>query len=172
MNAEKLTQREAARRLKIGERQLRKLTTSGAVTRDPDGRYNWPAVRDEYRAHVKGHSSRRSAGYGDAAFQEARARRTAVQARLLELEEKARIGELMPVDLHLARLGELMSNLRAFLNALPGQYAATVLHKRTMPEGLAVLRDIKNDVLNRLNAAADAIIPPGADQEPGDTEAA
>lgn len=47
---ETITQAEAAQRIGITSRHLRRLTEEGKVSRNPDGKYSWPQVDQEYRA--------------------------------------------------------------------------------------------------------------------------
>jgi len=95
---ESISQTEAAKRLGISTTWLRELTSREVVSRNEDGSYPWPGVEADYQAFQDDAQEERSGGFGDAEYQEARARKTAMQARLAELDVQQREKILVHVD--------------------------------------------------------------------------
>lgn len=100
---------------------------------------------------------------GDDPKERAQLRKLEAEARRVELEVRTAERALIPVTTHTSRLAEVLVRLRARLLAAPGAWAPRLVGLKTVPEALQRTRDLVNELLEALNAAADEVIPEGAD---------
>jgi len=141
-SAERLTQKEAAARLGITPRALRKLGSDHPVPRNADGKYPWPRVRHWYIGFKQDEAVSRKTGGALAAadsgtqdtqaanYYRARARKEEALAGLRELELAQLQGELITVAEFEELLSELFGTLRSRLLALPGLIAPRLASKK------------------------------------------
>lgn len=159
-----LTQREAAERLGIHPRQLRRLDDRGAP-REPGGAYPWPALRDWYLEFKKAEAvSRKTAGTlagaaGEsgtqaASYYAARALKEAALADIRELEVGIERGELVHVDIVEDRLSAALGTARARLLSLAGAVAHQLADREHAPSTIsAVLRGEIEAICSEVDAA-------------------
>lgn len=140
---EDLTQKEAAQRLGISPRHLRRITKSEVVSRNEDGSYPWPQVRDEHRAHLRSVDDERAAGFGDSSYEAARARKTAAQARLAELEVAEREGRLIAIEDMEEMLREPLEKVNVVLKNVPSRQGPALAKAADIPlaDAKALLSD-------------------------------
>lgn len=156
-----LTQTEAAERLQISTSWLRVLTDRGLITRNSDGTYPWPKVKEEYRDYQA--SSRQPEAGGQSAptisLDEARARKTTADAALKELDLASRRGELVPieavVDLVRAPLEAVDTQLRTAKRTHSKAWAAKL--GITQAEAMALIHDLVEDIRANLMRAIEDV---------------
>lgn len=156
--AEDLTQKEAAKRIGISPRQLRTLTTRGDVSRNDDGSYPWPTVREEHRALKAAHEEDRAAGFGDDAYEKARARKTTAQAELAEMQAKKLRGEVVDRKDVAAMVRAPLEAVDRVLKSAPRRHArrwAKVLRVKEA-EALELIETLVEDVRTELRKLSDA----------------
>lgn len=159
--AERLTQKEAARRLGITPRALRKLGTYHEVPREKSGGYPWPRVRDWYIRFKQDEAVSRKTGGAlapadtdkkkAANYYAARARKEEALAELRELEVAQLKGELVHVDDFEELLSSLFGTLRARLLAFPGLVAPRLASRKLkLAEVVTILDDELHGFLKEL----------------------
>lgn len=155
---ERLTQKDAAERLGITTRHLRDLTKRGVVTRLEDGSYPWPDVETEHDAFLEEAEERRSAGFGDGSYEQARARKVAAQARLAELEVQQREGELVALADVEAMLAEPLERVNSILQAAPSRHGSQLAKAAGIPltEARSALADVVEEIRAELREVPDA----------------
>lgn len=109
-------------------------------------------------------------GTGPDAKEAAVLRRLEADARRVELEVQQVEGQLIPLALHTSRLAGILDRLRARLSAAPGAWAPQLVGLKSVPDALKRARELVNELLAALNAAAEEIIPD--DDDAGDSRAA
>lgn len=90
---EHLSQKEAAKRLGISATMLRKF--GARISRNDDGSYPWPKIRDEHAELVAASEERKDEGYGNASYQEGRAQLVRANAAAAELKLRIARGEVL-----------------------------------------------------------------------------
>lgn len=168
-----LSQKDAASRLGITPRQLRRLDDSG-IPRTDDGTYPWPRVRDWYLEFKQREAIDRTLGgstngNSSKAYYAARARKEAALADLREMEVQERRGELLHIDDLEELVAAPLDRLRTQLLALPGTLAPR-LADRELPIGevATLLRDEIYLFLEDLSA--DIPFPDAAAEEAAEEE--
>lgn len=151
-----LTQAKAAAEMGISPDWLRKLAKRGIVTRNADKTYPDPQSREEYAAFKQSSKKKRHAGFGNGLYESARAKKTAMQARLLELELAEREGSLILVEHHRESIGTICDHVRSAILSLPSQ-AAKVLQLKTMPEAQQALVRLSEGLLDQILLVADVL---------------
>jgi hypothetical protein len=121
---ETLTQQTAAARLEISPAWLRELTLRGSISRNPDGTYPWPTIRDD---HERYKAAGQSQGAEVDALRAEQIRLTREKADAAELENAKLCGSLIDV-------GDALANLERVLLALDAKLRSA---KRRRGPGLA-----------------------------------
>ena len=147
---EDLTQKEAARRLKITARRLRDLSGRGDISRNEDKSYPWPLIREEHRALKAEADRKRGVPVEGTSYYEARARHEATKARMAELELMVREGELINVADHRASLARIMDAFRAALLSIPGSWGPRIVGIGSPAEGTEAMRVCSEELLRDL----------------------
>lgn len=147
---ESLTQTEAAERLGIHPRTLRKHTNDGRVPRNDDRSYPWPEVRDAYLELKAEEAAHRASGFGDDSYEAARARKTAAQARMAELAVLEKERRLIPADEVERLLAEPLEQVNLALKGSVSQYAPELAKVAGIP--LAQAKAILGDIIEHVRA--------------------
>lgn len=148
---EALTQKEAASRLGISAKQLRRLTKRHDAPRNDDKSYPWPRLRDWYIEFKQDEVKRRRGIDVDAAsWDEARAREKAAKAAMAELDLLERKGELIPLRVHVDRIREVAESIRDRLMNLPGRQARELAAAEDPQEVTRLLERAVREVLEEL----------------------
>lgn len=142
-----LTQEEAAKRLGITTRQLRRIPDE-YTGRLANRRYPWPEVRNGYRRWVKQAEQRQAERVSDEKRE--RARKLALQARKLELEVAELEGRLIPIEVHEERYAALCEEFAGVVKSLAGRWAPFLRFERTIAETQAEIKRLANEVLTEL----------------------
>lgn len=142
-----LTQEEAARRIGITTRQLRRIPDE-YTGRLENGRYPWPEVRNGYRRWLKNAGRRESERVSDEKRE--RARKLELQNRRLELELAELEGRLVPVEVVERRFAAFAEEVKNALRAAAARWAPYLCHERPVAEAQAELSRLINDLLTEL----------------------
>jgi phage terminase Nu1 subunit (DNA packaging protein) len=111
-----------------------------------DGRRKllWPSFPVWYRQRLKADRDTPTD------FEEARARKTAAEAEMAELELARLRGEFVTADSFRERVRAIASTLRAQLMAAPGRYAARTVGLASLPDSQRAWDHAVRDILNEL----------------------
>lgn len=148
---EALTQREAARRLAITPKQLRRLTKQHGAPRNDDGSYPWPEVADWYKGFKQDEVlRRRGIDLEDMSYEQARARKEAAKAAQEELDLMERREQLIPLDVHVDRIADVAQQIRSRLMNLPGRYARELASAEDPEEATRLIEQGVRECLEEL----------------------
>jgi len=145
-----LTQKELAELLGLTSRQIRNLTEEGILKTEPLGArefYPWPASNHRYIAY-KVERSRPAASSKE---EHLRARKLAAETEIAELKAAEARRELIPFDLHVARVAQLLDRLRGRLLAVPGYWAPEVVGLKDVKQAVGRLRPLMAELLDSLS---------------------
>lgn len=125
MADEHLSQKETAKRLGITPREVRNLgkRDDDSIPRGDDGKYPWPEARDWYVRFKQEELLRRRGLDEGGSYQDARAKKTAMQARLAELEVFRREGELVALSDIAVLVHSPLEAVDAALKSAPSRHA-------------------------------------------------
>lgn len=154
---ERLTQIEAARRLKITPRRLRTLSGRGDISRADDGSYPWPLIREEHKELLREADRRRGRPDPGSDFARARARREAARASVAELDLAQRTGEVVPLSIIIEVVGPVLDQLRSRIVGIPGTWPPELDPCDGPRELQEVLRRLSNEILQDLQGVGDAL---------------
>lgn len=164
---EQLTQEEAARRLAITTRQLRRLTEAPRLE---GGLYPWPAVRNWYIEFKQEEVLRRRGMDGSASdrFAEARARKTAAEAELKELELAVRRRELIPSSDVVVLVRAPLEAVDRTLRQQPRERARTWAKKLGVKEAeaMVLIEELVEEVRAALRGTFTGSLPPAEKPAP------
>lgn len=152
MADELLTQKALAEKLAITPRQIRNLHDQG-IPRQKSGKYPWPEARDWYIEFKQREHARRmgyEGGAGDS-WERSRARKTAAQALLAELEVAERRGLLVPVDTIAETLTVVGERIRQRLLGMPDRWALELVGIEEEVEAREVLERAVGEALEELS---------------------
>lgn len=140
-----LTQKDAAERLRISTSWLRVLTDRGVIRREEDGSYPWPQVAEDYeryQADLEGGEDEPGEIVYD--YDQARARKTQLDADLREDELAVRRGKLIPAE-------EVLERVRRPLEAVDGALkSARTRHGRAWASRLGISQAEAMDLIGTL----------------------
>lgn len=147
---ETVSQKELARYFRVAPRTIRRWQNYEGLPRRADGTY---MVADVLEWYV----DRQTAREGIPDLETARARKTAAQARIAELEAAEREGRLMPIEMHGDRLAEVCGRIRERLLALPDRWALQLTDLEDPGEIRDVLVDAVGEALAELQGLAEEL---------------
>lgn len=119
----RLTQKEAADRLRISTTWLRALTGRGEISRNEDGSYPWPTIADEYEAYRSDAPVNGSESSSSDEYEQARTRKILAEAELRETEAAVQRGDLLPLEEVLDRVRRPLEEVDARLRSAPRVHA-------------------------------------------------
>lgn len=158
---EHVTQKEAAKRLGLSDRRVRTLTGQQVLHRGSDGMYPFPRVAAEYEAYTRGREEEQAGDIEEEEaedFFRARARKTAAEADIAEMDSAKLRGELIHrrdvAALVRAPLEAVNRKLKAAPQRLAKRWAGAM--RMTEAEALVLIRDMVEDVRSELQEIADA----------------
>lgn len=165
---ELLTQIEAAARLEITTRQLRRIPDEFTGRQD-DGAYPWPGVRDGYIRWKQHEALKRRVPELEAqrgGLKEAQAAERWAKARMAELQLAQMEGRLVPVQVLEEVVGEAADRIRAGLQAAIGRLAPQVVGIESPREAVVILRPAIAEIIQDLATVVDDL----AELEPDDAD--
>lgn len=115
-----------------------------------DGRNRWfdsVAVAAWKEARLRAELVRESAPLD---FEDAKKRKMAAEAELMELELAKLRGELVPIEESRLVMREIAARIRSQLLAVPGRYSARMVGLKSLPDAARELDHAVRDVLNEL----------------------
>lgn len=157
-----LTQKELASFLDLTTRQIRNLEKDGILSTKPLGArkfYPWPTANHEYIAYresLKG-------GAGPSNLEKARQRKMEAEAEIAELRAAETRGELVPIALHLDRVGELLDRLRSQILAIPGYWGPELVGAADVRDAVSRIRPLAHELLEDLSQMAESWTEEGGD---------
>ena len=158
---EELTQTEAAARLTITTRQLRRIPDE-FTGRLKSGKYPWPECQKGYirfkqqdELRRRGHSETRASEY-----EAARARKVAAQARLAELEVALRESELIPIAVFREVIAEVADRVMGFLKNIPGAWPPQLTSIDDPREIARILRGLVDEAAEEVRGVVDELLDP------------
>lgn len=155
---EALTQKECAKRVGISTRQLRELSKDGGpIERNSDGSYPWPESQKQYIAFKQEEKLKRTGHAEGADYEDARARKTAAQARLAELEVMEREGQLIALEDVERMVRTPLEQVDAALRNVPARYASDLAAaaKVKVPAAMQMLEEVIERIRADLHAISD-----------------
>lgn len=141
---ESVSQGEAAKRLGVTTSWVRELTNREVLSRLQDGSYPWPKIQEEYQAFQSTAEGERSAGFGDEAYEAARARLTKEKADAAEMENRRRRGELVEMEDVEKMLRAPLERVALVIDNTPNQFGPILAKMAKIP--LAQAKKILSDV--------------------------
>jgi phage terminase Nu1 subunit (DNA packaging protein) len=90
-----------------------------------------------------------------ATFNDARARKMDLDARLAELELLKAEGQLIPIDMYEREMSAVLERVRGVINVIPSKYLSTIQITRTDLEAQAAGETIRDGLLEALQGAGD-----------------
>lgn len=140
--------------LDLTTRQVRNLEKDGILPTKALGArkfYPWPQANHAYIAYRE----RLKSGPGITGLETARQRKMEAEAELAELKAAETRGELVPVHLHLDRVGRLLDRLRGKILAIPGYWGPELVGIRDVRDAVGRLRPWVHELLDDLSQMAD-----------------
>lgn len=141
---ESLSQGDAADALGITASWVRELTRRGVLTRNEDGTYPKSKIQAEYKAFQEAAGGERSAGFGDEAYEVARARLTREKADAAEMENRRRRGELVEMEDVEKMLRAPLERVALVIDNTPNQFGPILAKMAKIP--LAQAKKILSDI--------------------------
>lgn len=158
---EELSQTQAAARLAITTRQLRRIPDE-FTGRLRNGKYPWPDVHKGYvrwkqqdELRRRGHSETRASEY-----EAARARKVAAQARLAELEVAQRESELIPITVFREVIAEVSDRVMGWLKNIPGTWPPQLTSIDDPREIAHILRGLVDEAAEEVRGVLDELVAP------------
>ena len=158
-----------ARLLDLSTRRVQQLSKEGVIPRAERGRYELvPAVRG-YVAYLK----ERSINPGVVSFDEVRARKTAAEAEMAEIELKEKKGILSPTEEVARSWAEIIGACRSKLLSMPAKIAPVVAVEDTPAICKQIVEEQIGEALDELSKWVGSYEPDVDADEPdgGDAEA-
>jgi phage terminase Nu1 subunit (DNA packaging protein) len=155
--------------LGITERRIQQLANEGVIQKASHGRYKFVQSIHEYVRYLQGRAIR-AAKVRSVTFSE-RARKTNVEAQILELRLAERTGQLISIEDAAMIWQRILSRVRGQILSLPNKIPPYLLGITELPEIKAVIEKYIYEVMNELSEIpAEKFIGPlgGPDAGSGD----
>jgi phage terminase Nu1 subunit (DNA packaging protein) len=157
-----------ARLLDLSTRRVQQLSKEGVIPRAERGRYEISASVRGYIAYLK----ERSINPGVVSFDEVRARKTAAEAEMAEIDLKEKKGLLIPTEEVARSWAEIIGACRSKLLSMPAKIAPVVaveekpaICKQIVEEQVREALDELSKWVRNYEPDVDADIPDGGDAE-------
>lgn len=147
---------EIARLLGVDERSITNYRQEGIPVRVRGKSVDYPVVQCiAWYIDRERDAARKGKGLNE--LDQARSRKTLAEAQLAETKLAEAEGNLIPIEMHEKRIGDICDRLRNTLTTVPSKYLSRILTAKIDIEAQAVGEQIRDETLRALQATADAI---------------